>query len=149
MDIGLVRNAKFVEKNKNQDCWRIPSLSVVQSGCGSSVFLLLLFKELKIGLSENSVFNVYHPDAVELYSVCNSLSKVQKNIVMTNLHYWTRILFRSYNSKVKSCWICIRLLIKILLQGKSKIDSCWWFHFIISFSFYSFNMWLPVCVRSK
>lgn len=77
MDIGLVRNAKFVEKNKNLDCWRIPSLSVVQSGCGSSVFLLLLFKELKIGLSENSVFNVYHPDAVELYSVCNSLSKVQ------------------------------------------------------------------------
>ena len=36
----------------------------------------MLFKELKIGLSENSVFGVYHPDAVELYGVCNSLPKV-------------------------------------------------------------------------
>lgn len=35
-----------------------------------------MLKELKIGLSENSVFGVYHPDAVELYSVCNSLLKV-------------------------------------------------------------------------
>ncbi|XP_068735127.1 DNA ligase 4-like [Montipora capricornis] len=41
----------------------------------------IIFKELKVGLSENSVFNVFHPDAVELYSVCNSLSKV-----CTDLH---------------------------------------------------------------
>ncbi|PFX16725.1 DNA ligase 4 [Stylophora pistillata] len=36
----------------------------------------IIFKELKIGLSENSVFNVYHPDAMELFGVCNSLPKV-------------------------------------------------------------------------
>ena len=39
-------------------------------------WLPVLLQELKTGLSENSVFRVYHPDAVELYSVCNSLSKV-------------------------------------------------------------------------
>ena len=39
-------------------------------------WLPVLLQELKTGLSENSVFGVYHPDAVELYSVCNSLSKV-------------------------------------------------------------------------
>ncbi|XP_067047572.1 DNA ligase 4-like [Acropora muricata] len=36
----------------------------------------IIFKELKVGLSENSVFSAFHPDAVELHSVCNSLSKV-------------------------------------------------------------------------
>ena len=33
-------------------------------------------QELKTGLSENSVFNVFHPDAVDLFSVCSSLEKV-------------------------------------------------------------------------
>ena len=41
-------------------------------------------QELKIGLSENSVFNVYHPDAVELFSVCNSLPKVRTNLKIQN-----------------------------------------------------------------
>ncbi|KAH9499884.1 DNA ligase (ATP) [Bulinus truncatus] len=36
----------------------------------------MIMKELKIGLSQTSILNVYHPDAEELYNVNNSLEKV-------------------------------------------------------------------------
>uniref|UniRef100_A0A2C9JHQ7 DNA ligase n=1 Tax=Biomphalaria glabrata TaxID=6526 RepID=A0A2C9JHQ7_BIOGL len=36
----------------------------------------MILKELKIGLSQASVLNVFHPDAEELYNVNNSLEKV-------------------------------------------------------------------------
>lgn len=36
----------------------------------------LVFQELKIGISEKSIFDVYHPDAMDLYNVCSILSKV-------------------------------------------------------------------------
>ena len=46
-----------------------------------------LFQELKTGLSENSVFSVFHPDASDLFNVCSSLEKVFINthIVHYNL----------------------------------------------------------------
>lgn len=31
---------------------------------------------MKLGVNENSVFAVFHPDALELFNVCNSLDKV-------------------------------------------------------------------------
>ncbi len=31
---------------------------------------------MKTGLSENSVFSVFHPGASDLFNVCNSLEKV-------------------------------------------------------------------------
>ena len=33
-------------------------------------------QDLKTGMSENSVFAVFHPDASELFTVCSSLEKV-------------------------------------------------------------------------
>ncbi|KAK3736164.1 hypothetical protein QZH41_015551 [Actinostola sp. cb2023] len=36
----------------------------------------IILRDLKTGLSENSVLGVFHPDALELYNICNSLSKV-------------------------------------------------------------------------
>lgn len=39
-------------------------------------FIRIVLKEMKLGLNENSVFPVFHPEAKELYNVCNSLSKV-------------------------------------------------------------------------
>eukprot|EP00731_Ephydatia_muelleri_P038754 Em0893g2a len=36
----------------------------------------IILKGLKTGLSENSVFSVFHPDAVDLFSVCSNLEKV-------------------------------------------------------------------------
>eukprot|EP00794_Sanderia_malayensis_P019370 gene19370-21291_t len=36
----------------------------------------IILKDLKIGLNENNLFPIFHPDAQELYNVCSSLSKV-------------------------------------------------------------------------
>ncbi|XP_065897200.1 DNA ligase 4-like isoform X2 [Dysidea avara] len=36
----------------------------------------IIMKEMKTGLSENSVFAVFHPDAADLFNVCSSLDKV-------------------------------------------------------------------------
>ncbi|KAG0180060.1 DNA ligase (ATP) [Apophysomyces sp. BC1034] len=40
----------------------------------------IILKDLKIGMSENSVFDVYHPQARELFSVCSNLEKVCKDL---------------------------------------------------------------------
>ena len=46
-------------------------------GLSSEVWLSTAVpQELKIGLSENSVFGVFHPDAIDLFSVSSSLEKV-------------------------------------------------------------------------
>lgn len=37
----------------------------------------MIVKELKVGLSQASVFTVYHDDAEEFYNVNNNLEKVQ------------------------------------------------------------------------
>ncbi|CAO3595413.1 unnamed protein product [Absidia cylindrospora] len=36
----------------------------------------IILKDLKMGMSENSIFDVYHPQARELYSVCSNLKRV-------------------------------------------------------------------------
>ncbi|XP_029633322.1 DNA ligase 4 isoform X1 [Octopus sinensis] len=36
----------------------------------------MVMKELKVGLSQNSIFGVYHPDAEEMFNVNNNLEKV-------------------------------------------------------------------------
>ena len=36
----------------------------------------MILKELKVGISEKSIFDVYHPDAMDVYNVCSILSKV-------------------------------------------------------------------------
>ncbi|PNF19465.1 hypothetical protein B7P43_G02347 [Cryptotermes secundus] len=36
----------------------------------------MLLKDMKFGLGQNSIFGIYHPDAKELYDVCNNLHKV-------------------------------------------------------------------------
>jgi DNA ligase-4 len=36
----------------------------------------VIMKELKVGLSENSILSVFHPDALDLFSVSSSLEKV-------------------------------------------------------------------------
>lgn len=36
----------------------------------------MILKDMKLGLSENSILNAFHPDARDLYDVTNSLEKV-------------------------------------------------------------------------
>ena len=44
------------------------------------VHICIHLQELKTGLSENSVFSVFHPDASDLFSVCSSLDKVHTTV---------------------------------------------------------------------
>ena len=41
---------------------------------------MIFSQEMKIGLSENSVFNVFHPDASDLFNVCSNLDKVSTKL---------------------------------------------------------------------
>ena len=43
-------------------------------------------RDMKIGLSENSVFQIYHPDATDLFSVCSSLEKVCSDLKSLATH---------------------------------------------------------------
>lgn len=40
----------------------------------------VVLKDLKMGMSENSIFDVFHPQARELYSVCSNLKKVCEDL---------------------------------------------------------------------
>ncbi|XP_065052274.1 DNA ligase 4-like [Rhopilema esculentum] len=57
---------------KAQICKLIRNTSAIEQ----KWLIRMILKELKIGLSENSIFSVFHPDAAELFNVCSSLSKV-------------------------------------------------------------------------
>eukprot|EP00731_Ephydatia_muelleri_P033438 Em0029g44a len=46
----------------------------------------IILKGLKTGLSENSVFSVFHPDAVDLFSVCSNLEKVCTDLHDPSVH---------------------------------------------------------------
>jgi DNA ligase-4 len=46
----------------------------------------IIMRDLKIGLSETSVLGVYHPDAVDLFTVCSSLEKVSRDLHSLQTH---------------------------------------------------------------
>ena len=45
------------------------------------LMLLLVLQELKTGMNESSVFKVFHPDAMDLFTVCSSLEKVRPHLL--------------------------------------------------------------------
>lgn len=42
----------------------------------------LLLKDMHLGIAHTKILKTYHPDAVELYDVCNDLTKVINNIMI-------------------------------------------------------------------
>ncbi|CAB3983648.1 DNA ligase 4 [Paramuricea clavata] len=40
----------------------------------------MIMKELKVGISDKSIFDVYHPDAMDVFNVCSILSKVCQDL---------------------------------------------------------------------
>jgi len=40
--------------------------------------------DLKIGLTENSILNIYHPDALNMFNVCSDLYEVIENLSDTS-----------------------------------------------------------------
>ena len=40
-----------------------------------SIYDCMISQELKTGMNESSVFSVFHPDAMDLFTVCSSLEK--------------------------------------------------------------------------
>ncbi|KAI8092888.1 ATP dependent DNA ligase domain-containing protein [Halteromyces radiatus] len=71
----------------------------------------IILKDLKMGMSENSIFDVYHPQARELYSVCSNLKKVCEDLrnPTTKLGKTTISLFRpfkpqlGFKGQIKDC----------------------------------------------
>lgn len=39
-------------------------------------FIRLLLKDMHLGVAHKKILNAYHPDASQLYDVCNDLKKV-------------------------------------------------------------------------
>lgn len=42
----------------------------------------LLLKDMRLGIAHTKILKTYHPDAIELYDVCNDLTKVTNNIMI-------------------------------------------------------------------
>eukprot|EP00111_Clytia_hemisphaerica_P007155 TCONS_00020786-protein len=63
---------------KERDTAKATILKVIRttSALEQKWFIRVMLKEMKFGLNENSIFPLYHKDALELFNVCNSLSKV-------------------------------------------------------------------------
>ena len=46
------------------------------SSCNPPVHRLISRSDLNIGMKENTVFSVFHPDAMDLYNSCSDLQKI-------------------------------------------------------------------------
>ncbi|KAF9978589.1 DNA ligase (ATP), partial [Actinomortierella ambigua] len=49
----------------------------------------IILKDLKIGVSENTVFPTYHPDALDYYNVCSNLKKTVEDCADENVRLTT------------------------------------------------------------
>ncbi len=54
----------------------IPKYLISRAACDEFIIIL---QEMKIGISENSFFSVFHADASDLFNVCSNLEKVGFN----------------------------------------------------------------------
>lgn len=86
----------------------------------------MIVKELKVGLSQTSVFNVYHPDAEEFYNVNNNLEKVYLTLSMFLClsFFLSSLIPQSLHCKFSiiaclyflSCFLCLLLFLSISLS---------------------------------
>lgn len=86
----------------------------------------MIVKELKVGLSQTSVFNVYHPDAEEFYNVNNNLEKVYLTVSMFLClsFFLSSLIPQSLHCKFSiiaclyflSCFLCLLLFLSISLS---------------------------------
>ena len=72
-----------------------------------SSIVVVCVQELKTGLSENSVLNVFHPDAVDLFSVCSSLEKVGSSCSYTYMIVYNIINFSQDKNFTQPRYPCI------------------------------------------
>ncbi|XP_046858902.1 DNA ligase 4-like isoform X2 [Xenia sp. Carnegie-2017] len=68
------------ERKKSEMRNALQSLLRNTSALEQKWLIRIILKELKGGISDKSVFDVFHPDAMELYNVCSSLSKVCEDL---------------------------------------------------------------------
>ena len=66
----------MVNKNYNESEF-IELMNILKINYNNIYNYLTLEQELKTGVNENSVLSVFHPDAVDLFSVTSSLDKVR------------------------------------------------------------------------
>jgi len=74
--LDLLNQAESFEQQK--DCIRIfyASLTPLEQ----KWIVRIILKDLKIGLTENSILNIYHPDALNMFNVCSDLYEVVENL---------------------------------------------------------------------
>jgi DNA ligase-4 len=75
LDSISVNNAK---KNKQGVLKSIMHLLKNMSALEQKWLIRMIMKELKCGISQQTVFSLFHEDAEDLYNVTNSLEKVTK-----------------------------------------------------------------------
>lgn len=88
--------------------------------------ICMIVKELKVGLSQTSVFNVYHPDAEEFYNVNNNLEKVYLTVSMFLClsFFLSSLIPQSLHCKFSiiaclyflSCFLCLLLFLSVSLS---------------------------------
>ncbi|KAJ3187606.1 DNA ligase (ATP) [Irineochytrium annulatum] len=50
----------------------------------------IILKDLRVGMTENSVFSVWHPEAMEMFNVTSSLARVARELLDPNVSYLQR-----------------------------------------------------------
>ncbi|XP_035224665.1 DNA ligase 4-like [Stegodyphus dumicola] len=81
----------------------------------------IILKDMKLGISENSVLNAFHPDAKDLYNVTNSLEKVCTSLrdPSVRLHEIEISLFSPFRPMLAE--IALPNQVEELMQNKSFI----------------------------
>ena len=60
---------------------------------------------MKLGMNENTILPLFHPDAQELYNICNSLSKVESNKLKfgSETFFKISVIKRTFASHIALC----------------------------------------------
>ncbi|ORX43006.1 DNA ligase/mRNA capping enzyme [Anaeromyces robustus] len=74
--LDLLNQAESFEQQK--DCIR--SFYTTLTPLEQKWIVRIILKDLKIGLTENSILNIYHPDALNMFNVCSDLYEVVESL---------------------------------------------------------------------
>jgi hypothetical protein len=111
--------------------------------CSISLFLCLIFFnfiDLKLGISEKSIFDEFHPDAQDLFNVtcdlkfvCEKLNdrsqRHKRQVMVLNLFYWTFFPWPTLNAQHHNPWkiiCCQKLFSPTVLRLHIFLDVSIW-----------------------
>jgi len=78
-------SALYSQKNTiDQSVLLLQPLVIKMSAIEQKWLIRIILKELKLGIGQNSILEIYHPDAQQLYDVSNDLEKVCSSLTDPN-----------------------------------------------------------------